>query len=82
VALAGGVVLKALHQRPNFYSAAVYLAQSSANLMVRRQVSTTSPYFLTDSQDLDPNESCLPNRLYILARPPETPFRPPPTHRD
>jgi len=37
VALAGGVVLKALHQRPNFYSAAVYLAQSSANLMVRSQ---------------------------------------------
>ena len=35
MALAGGVVLKALHQRPNFYSAAVYLAQSSANLMVR-----------------------------------------------
>jgi E3 ubiquitin-protein ligase synoviolin len=33
-ALAAGVVVKALAQRPNFYSAAVYLAQSSANLMV------------------------------------------------
>ena len=32
--LAGGVILKALHQRPNFYSACVYLAQSNANLMV------------------------------------------------
>ncbi|KAJ9661753.1 E3 ubiquitin-protein ligase hrd1 [Neophaeococcomyces mojaviensis] len=32
--LAGGVVLKALAQRPNFYSAAVYLSQSSANLMI------------------------------------------------
>ncbi|EXJ78311.1 hypothetical protein A1O3_09472 [Capronia epimyces CBS 606.96] len=33
-ALAAGVILKALAQRPNFYSAAVYLSQSSANLMV------------------------------------------------
>ncbi|KAK4942338.1 E3 ubiquitin-protein ligase hrd1 [Elasticomyces elasticus] len=33
-ALAGGVILKALAQRPNFYSAAVYLSQSSANLMI------------------------------------------------
>ena len=32
--LAAGVLVKALSQRPNFYSAAVYLAQSSANLMV------------------------------------------------
>jgi hypothetical protein len=36
-ALAAGVVVKALAQRPNFYSAAVYLAQSSANLMVSLQ---------------------------------------------
>jgi len=28
------VILKALHQRANFYSACVYLSQSSANLMV------------------------------------------------
>ncbi|KAL1958033.1 hypothetical protein VTO42DRAFT_5245 [Malbranchea cinnamomea] len=34
VALAGGVILKALHQRPNFYSACVYLSQSNANLMI------------------------------------------------
>lgn len=34
VALAAGVILKALHQRANFYSACVYLSQSSANLMV------------------------------------------------
>jgi E3 ubiquitin-protein ligase synoviolin len=34
VGLAGIVVLKALAQRPNFYSAAVYLSQSSANLMI------------------------------------------------
>ncbi|EXJ74125.1 uncharacterized protein A1O5_02419 [Cladophialophora psammophila CBS 110553] len=33
-ALAAGVILKALAQRPNFYSAAVYLSQSSANLMI------------------------------------------------
>lgn len=33
-ALAGGVILKSLAQRPNFFSAAVYLSQSSANLMV------------------------------------------------
>jgi E3 ubiquitin-protein ligase synoviolin len=38
VALAAGVVLKALHQRANFYAAAVYLSQSSANLMVGNQV--------------------------------------------
>ncbi|CAI7610826.1 unnamed protein product [Penicillium bialowiezense] len=34
VALATGVLLKALHQRSNFYSACVYLSQSSANLMI------------------------------------------------
>ncbi|KAJ6172293.1 hypothetical protein N7470_001360 [Penicillium chermesinum] len=34
VALATGVFLKALHQRANFYSACVYLSQSSANLMI------------------------------------------------
>lgn len=34
LALATGVVLKALHQRANFYAACVYLSQSSANLMV------------------------------------------------
>lgn len=34
MALATGVFLKALHQRSNFYSACVYLSQSSANLMV------------------------------------------------
>ncbi|PGG95889.1 hypothetical protein AJ79_09826 [Helicocarpus griseus UAMH5409] len=33
-ALATGVVLKALHQRANFYSACVYLSQSNANLMI------------------------------------------------
>lgn len=32
--LAAGVILKSLAQRPNFYSAAVYLSQSSANLMI------------------------------------------------
>lgn len=32
--LAAGVILKALAQRPNFYSATVYLSQSSANLMI------------------------------------------------
>ncbi|KAJ5355260.1 E3 ubiquitin-protein ligase hrd1 [Penicillium cataractarum] len=34
LALATGVFLKALHQRANFYSACVYLSQSSANLMI------------------------------------------------
>ena len=34
MALAATVILKALAQRPNFYSAAVYLSQSSANLMI------------------------------------------------
>ncbi|KAI1941749.1 E3 ubiquitin-protein ligase hrd1 [Ophidiomyces ophidiicola] len=32
--LAASVVLKALHQRANFYSACVYLSQSNANLMI------------------------------------------------
>lgn len=32
--MAAVVILKALAQRPNFYSAAVYLSQSSANLMI------------------------------------------------
>lgn len=34
VALAAGVLVKAVSERPNFYSVAVYLAQSSANLMI------------------------------------------------
>ncbi|KAJ6039941.1 hypothetical protein N7444_008846 [Penicillium canescens] len=34
VVLATGVFLKALHQRANFYSACIYLSQSSANLMI------------------------------------------------
>ncbi|OAX82001.1 hypothetical protein ACJ72_03650 [Emergomyces africanus] len=33
-ALAASVILKALHQRANFYSACVYLSQSNANLMI------------------------------------------------
>ncbi|RMZ88141.1 hypothetical protein DV736_g4630, partial [Chaetothyriales sp. CBS 134916] len=33
-ALAGAVILKAVAQRPNFYSAAVYLSQSSVNLLI------------------------------------------------
>lgn len=77
MALAGGVVLKALHQRPNFYSAAVYLAQSSANLMVRLGRLTPVHVPLTDSQGLDPDQPHLPDRMYIPPGPPETPVRPP-----
>lgn len=36
LALSATVILKALHQRANFYSACVYLSQSNANLMVIR----------------------------------------------
>lgn len=36
-ALAGAVVASAFHQRANFYSAMVHLAQSSLSLMVRRR---------------------------------------------
>lgn len=32
--LASGVLVRALHQRANFYSVCVYLAQSNACLMV------------------------------------------------
>ncbi|KZF24990.1 hypothetical protein L228DRAFT_59795 [Xylona heveae TC161] len=32
--LAAGVIIRAFHQRPNFYSACVYLAQSNACLMI------------------------------------------------
>ena len=32
--LASGVIIRALHERANFYSACVYLAQSNACLMV------------------------------------------------
>ncbi|KAK1138918.1 E3 ubiquitin-protein ligase hrd1 [Aspergillus melleus] len=39
VALATGVFLKALHQRANFYSACVYLSQSSASLMILTNLS-------------------------------------------
>lgn len=82
VALAGGVVLKALHQRPNFYSAAVYLAQSSANLMVRPVSVLLLRILFIDSGDLDPNEPRFPNRMHRPPRPPETPVWPAPPNRD
>ncbi|KAL4913839.1 hypothetical protein BDW62DRAFT_157330 [Aspergillus aurantiobrunneus] len=46
VALATGVFLKALHQRSNFYSACVYLSQSSANLMILTNVCLLAVGFL------------------------------------
>ncbi|KAL2854249.1 hypothetical protein BJY01DRAFT_205756 [Aspergillus pseudoustus] len=46
VALATGVILKALHQRANFYSACVYLSQSSANLMILTNVCLLAVGFL------------------------------------
>ncbi|KAL4977760.1 hypothetical protein BDW66DRAFT_131689 [Aspergillus desertorum] len=44
--LATGVFLKALHQRANFYSACVYLSQSSANLMILTNVCLLAVGFL------------------------------------
>ncbi|KAL2802605.1 hypothetical protein BJX63DRAFT_106595 [Aspergillus granulosus] len=46
VALATGVILKALHQRANFYSACVYLSQSSANLLILTNVCLLAVGFL------------------------------------
>ncbi|RDW81714.1 E3 ubiquitin-protein ligase HRD1 [Aspergillus mulundensis] len=46
VALATGVFVKALHQRANFYSACVYLSQSSANLMILTNVCLLAVGFL------------------------------------
>ncbi|KAL3479035.1 hypothetical protein BJX99DRAFT_223487 [Aspergillus californicus] len=46
VALATGVILKALHQRANFYSACVYLSQSSANLMILTNICLLAVGFL------------------------------------
>ena len=82
MALAGGVVLKALHQRPNFYSATVYLAQSSANLMVHHYPSMASQSPSSDFQGVDPNEPRLPDRVHVPSRPSETPFWPSTTDRD
>ena len=47
--LATGVIIRALHQRANFYSACVYLAQSNACLMVK----STSKCFLAFSANVD-----------------------------
>ena len=80
--LAAGVILKALHQRPNFYSAAVYLAQSSANLMVRRLLSPTPYSSCAYYQHLDLDESRLSYRVFSAAGPPEAPLRPPAAHRN
>ncbi|KAL2009987.1 hypothetical protein VTN00DRAFT_5794 [Thermoascus crustaceus] len=44
--LAAGVILKALHQRANFYSACVYLSQSSANLMILTNLCLVAAGFL------------------------------------
>lgn len=83
MALAGGVVLKALHQRPNFYSAAVYLAQSSANLMVRSQsLLRPSAAFPLISKNPDSDKPRIPDRMHVPPRPPEAPLWTPATHRD
>ncbi|EED16112.1 RING finger protein [Talaromyces stipitatus ATCC 10500] len=61
--LAAGVILKALHQRSNFYAAAVYLSQSSANLMILTNLFLVATgYFLYGLQRL----------LYGRLRPIET----------
>ena len=52
VALATGVVLRALHQRANFYSACVYLAQSNACLMVHGHCILSFPTSLIIKQIL------------------------------
>ncbi|QGA20040.1 hypothetical protein EYB26_007740 [Talaromyces marneffei] len=63
VTLAAGVILKALHQRSNFYAAAVYLSQSSANLMILTNLFLVATgYFLYGAQRL----------LYGHLRPIET----------
>ncbi|CRG92114.1 E3 ubiquitin-protein ligase synoviolin [Talaromyces islandicus] len=63
VTLAAGVVLKALHQRSNFYAAAVYLSQSNANLMILTNLFlVASGFFLYGLQRL----------LYGPLRPIET----------
>ncbi|GAM38702.1 hypothetical protein TCE0_033r09645 [Talaromyces pinophilus] len=63
VTLAAGVILKALHQRSNFYAAAVYLSQSSANLMILTNLFLVATgYFLYGAQRL----------LYGQLRPIET----------
>lgn len=56
--LASGVIFRALHQRANFYSACVYLAQSNACLMV------VTVYFYKQNSKIaesvaDTDQSCL-----------------------
>ncbi|OXV11578.1 hypothetical protein Egran_00661 [Elaphomyces granulatus] len=63
LALAAGVILKALHQRANFYAACVYLSQSSANLMILTNICLVAvAFFLYGLQRL----------LYGHLRPIET----------
>lgn len=49
--LATGVIIRALHERANFYSACVYLAQSNACLMVNESVIRilALPFWLTNA---------------------------------
>lgn len=76
--LAAGVLVKALSERPNFYSAAVYLAQSSANLMVS-SASSSSDNILghteTDPPILDPDKLHLSLCLRCSTWPPKTAVR-------
>lgn len=72
--LATGVIIRALNQRANFYSASVYIAQSNACLMVR-----VLPYGSSGSKWAlsltDTDESCSPWRLRTHSWPTTTSVR-------
>ena len=64
--LATGVIIRALHERANFYSACVYLAQSNACLMVG-ELSYLAIKFLTLTPSLGTHEHCTSRSMFWNA---------------
>ena len=65
--LATGVIIRALHERANFYSACVYLAQSNACLMVGQSWYLLPSRFLTLTPSLGTHEHCTSRSMFWNA---------------
>lgn len=78
--LATAVIIRALHERANFYSACVYLAQSNACLMVKDQRCGPS-LEITAHWKLGTHERCPPRGMYWYGWAPATLLRSSTSHR-
>lgn len=79
--VAAGALLKAFHQRPNFYSATVYLSQSNACVLVGVLRLLLPPWFTSDYMS-DIGQPGPRRRLLLLLRSAASLLRPTAPGRD